>query len=141
MNFAEYAKALGVAVFVLVLTLAASFPMVAVYAYLIEPGHPPEFYSEAANWIAPWSSYILGPIAFFGCNYWLLKTGRVRFPLRFAAATIGFYLFIDLGMFPILIDIPLSSFFTAAILLSLVVKIIAALWGANLGFAGRSAPD
>ena len=70
MNFAEFTKALGVAVFVLVLTLAASFPM-----------------------------------------------------------------------FPILIDIPLSSFFTAAILLSLVVKVIAAFWGANLGFAGRSAPD
>ncbi len=56
MNFAEFTKALGVSLFVLVLTLAASFPMVAVYAYLIEPGHPPEFYSEAANWIAPWSS-------------------------------------------------------------------------------------
>lgn len=137
MNLAEFAKALGVAIFVLVLTIAASFPMVAVYAYLIEPGHPPEFYSEAANWIAPWSSYILGPIVFFCCNYWLLKTGRVRFPLQFAASTIGFYVLIDWGLFVFLIQIPLSSFFTAGILLSLVVKVIAAYWGANLGLAKR----
>ena len=97
MKFADFAKALGVAVFVLVVAIAASFPMVAVYAYLIEPGHPPEFYTEAANWIAPWSSYVLGPIVFFACNYWLAKTGRVQFPLRFAALTIGCYVLVDLG--------------------------------------------
>lgn len=140
MKVAEFAIALGVAVFVLVFTMAASFPMVAVYAYLIEPGHPPEFYSEAANWIAPWSSYILGPIAFFCCNYWLVKSGRVQFPLRFAASTVGFYLLVDLGLLGFLLNIPLSSYVTAAILLSLAVKVIAAFWGAKLGLAKRPAP-
>ncbi|MCY3688921.1 MAG: hypothetical protein OXG90_08060 [Gammaproteobacteria bacterium] len=140
MKFVELAIALGVAVFVLVFTLAASFPMVAVYAYLIEPGHPPEFYTEAANWIAPWSSHILGPIAFFCCNYWLLKSGRVQFPMRFAASTIGFYLLVDLGLLGFLLNIPLSSYVTAAILLSLAVKVIAAFWGAKLGLAKRLAP-
>ena len=140
MNFAESLKALGVAVFVLVFTIAASFPMVAVYAYLIEPGHPPEFYTEAANWIAPWSSHILGPIAFFACNYWLVKTGRVRFPLRFAASTIGFYLLVDLVMLGTLLGIPLSTYFTLGILLSLSAKIVAAFWGARLGLTRRPAP-
>ena len=141
MNFAESLKALGVAVFVLVFTIAASFPMVAVYAYLIEPGHPPEFYSEAANWIAPWSSHILGPIAFFACNYWLVKTVRARFPLRFAASTIGFYLLVDLVMLGTLLGIPLRTYFTLGILLSLSAKIVAAFWGANLGLARRTASD
>ncbi len=140
MNFAESLRALGVAVFVLVFTIAASFPMVAVYAYLIEPGHPPEFYTEAANWIAPWSSHILGPIAFFACNYWLVKTGRARFPLRFAASTIGFYLLVDLAMLGTLLGIPLSTYFTLGILLSLSAKIVAACWGARLGLARRPAP-
>lgn len=140
MNFAESLRALGVAVFVLVFTMAASFPMVAVYAYLIEPGHPPEFYTEAANWIAPWSSHILGPIAFFTCNYWLVKTGRARFPLRFAATTIGFYLLVDLVMLGTLLGIPLRTYFTLGILLSLSAKIVAAFWGANLGLARRPAP-
>ena len=139
MTFAEYARALGVAVFVLAFTLAASFPMVAVYAYLIEPGHPPEFYSEAANWIAPWSSYILGPIAFFACNYWLVKTGRVRFPLRFAASTIGFYVLIDLVMLALLLGIPLSSYLAPGFMLSLVAKILAACWGAKIGLTRRAA--
>lgn len=140
MNFAESLRALGVAVFVLVFTMAASFPMVAVYAYLIEPGHPPEFYTEAANWIAPWSSHILGPIAFFACNYWLVKTGRARFPLRFAALTIGFYLLVDLVMLGTLLGIPLSTYFTLGILLSLSAKIVAACWGARLGLTRRPAP-
>ena len=141
MKFAEIAIALGVAVFVLIFTLAASFPMVAVYAYLIEPGHPPEFYTEAANWIAPWSSYVLGPIAFFVCNYWLVKSSRVQFPLRFAAMTIGFYLLVDLGLVSVLIGLPLSSFLTFGVILSLLVKLIAAVWGARLGSARRLASD
>ena len=139
MNFAESLKALGVAVFVLVFTIAASFLMVAVYAYPIEPAHPPEFYTEAANWIAPWSSHILGPVAFFVCNYWLVKTGRARFPLLFAASTIGFYLLVDLVMLGTLLGIPLSTYFTLGILLSLSAKIVAACWGANLGLARRTA--
>ncbi|MXY89512.1 MAG: hypothetical protein F4Y89_03120 [Gammaproteobacteria bacterium] len=140
MKLAEFAIALGVAVFVLVFTLAASFPMVAVYAYLIEPGHPPEFYSEAATWIAPWSSYILGPIAFFCCNYWLVKSGRVQIPLRFAASTIGFYLLVDWGLLGLLLNIPFGSYVTAAVMLSLAVKVIAAFWGAKLGLGKRPAP-
>ena len=115
--------------------------MVAVYAYLIEPGHPPEFYTEAANWIAPWSSYVLGPIAFFVCNYWLLKTDRVQFPLRFAALTIGCYVLVDLGLVSVLIGLPLSSFLTFGVILSLLVKLIAAVWGARLGSATRLASD
>ena len=141
MKFADFAKALGVAVFVLVVAIAASFPMVAVYAYLIEPGHPPEFYTEAANWIAPWSSYVLGPIVFFACNYWLAKTGRVQFPLRFAALTIGCYVLVDLGLVSVLIGLPLSSFLTVGVILSLVVKLVAAVWGARLGSVRRLASD
>ncbi|MXX05158.1 MAG: hypothetical protein F4Z71_00175 [Gammaproteobacteria bacterium] len=140
MKFVELAIALGVAVIVLIFTMAASFPMVAVYAYLIEPGHPPEFYTEAATWIAPWSSYILGPIAFFCCNYWLVKSGRVQFPLRFAASTIGLYLLVDLGLLGFLLNIPFSSYVTAAVILSLAVKVIAAFWGAKFGLAKRPAP-
>jgi hypothetical protein len=64
MRAVDYLKALGVAVATLAITLAAGFPMVAFYAYFIEPGHPQEFYNEAAQWIAPWSSHILGPLAF-----------------------------------------------------------------------------
>lgn len=74
----DYVKALVVAVAVLAITLAASFPMVAFYAYFIEPGHPQEFYNAAAQWIAPWTSYILGPLCFFAFNYWLARRSPAR---------------------------------------------------------------
>jgi hypothetical protein len=54
MNLSDVFKAIGVAFLVLVITLAASYPMVAFYAYVIEPGHPQSFYTDAAQWIAPW---------------------------------------------------------------------------------------
>ena len=60
--------------------------------------------------------------------------------MRFAASTIGFYLLVDLGLLGFLLNIPLSSYVTAAILLSLAVKVIAAFWGAKLGLAKRLAP-
>jgi len=102
MTALDYLKATGVAVAVIAFTMAASFPMVAVYAYFIEPGHEQEFYVEAAQWIAPWSSYILGPLTFFAFNYWLAKKSPERNAILFAVTTIIAYLVIDLSMVPAL---------------------------------------
>ena len=40
MRAVDFVKARGIAIATLVITLAASFPMVAFYAFFIEPGHP-----------------------------------------------------------------------------------------------------
>lgn len=82
MTASGFFKALGVAVATLAITLAASFPMVAFYAFFIEPGHPQEFYNEAARWIAPWSSHVIGPMVFFAFNYWLAARSPRRNRLR-----------------------------------------------------------
>ena len=71
-------KAFGVAGATLAITLAASFPMVAFYAYFIEPGHPQEFYNDAALWIAPWSSYVLGPVVFFAIRNAIRRSSQSR---------------------------------------------------------------
>lgn len=128
----DYLKAIGVAVAVLVFTMIASFPMVAFYAYLIEPGHPQEFYTEAAQWIAPWSSFILGPITFFVLNYWLAKRSPERNAMAFAAASIVSYLVIDLSIVPAMGG-DILEFLTFSMGFWFSIKVIGAFSGAHLG--------
>ena len=137
MKPSDFVIALGVAVAVLVITLAASFPMVAFYAYFIEPGHPQAFYSEAAQWIAPWSSHVLGPLAFFGLNYWLAKRNPRRNAMLFAAVTIGLYVIVDFGSLP-LMGYDIRAAITATSIASLGAKVVGALLGARLGARRRS---
>jgi hypothetical protein len=128
----DYLKALGVALFVMTCTLFFAFPMVAFYAYVIEPGHPQEFYSKAAQWIAPWSSHVLGPLLFFGLNFRLARSRPERNAMAFAIATIVAYVVIDAGSLP-LFGVDIAAFFRATVLISLVFKAIGALLGARLG--------
>ena len=132
MEALDIPKALGVAVAVLVITLAASFPMVAFYAFVIEPGHPQEFYNEAAQWIAPWSSHILGPVMFFAFNFWLAKRSTRRNALLFAAATVVLYTVVDLSTLP-MIGLPIAAALTVPFGLSLVGKAAGAFLGAYYG--------
>ena len=130
MKAPDFVKALGVAIATLAITVAASFPMVGFYAFFIEPGHPQEFYSEAAQWIAPWSSHVLGPLVFFASNYWLARRSPERNAMLFAAATIVLYVMVDLSTLPMM-GLPITV--TAAFSISLSVKAAAAFIGAYLG--------
>jgi hypothetical protein len=124
------ARSVGIAVFLG--TLLLSIPMVAVYRHLIDPGHPPEVYHEAARSIAPWSSHIGGPMLFF----WLNHRHAGRYPQRnavaFAWATIASYVVVDLLSLPPF-GLTLSAVVTMTFSTSLAVKAAAALAGAMLG--------
>ena len=136
MNVLDVLKALGVAVLTLIITLAASFPMVAFYAYVIEPGHPQSFYNDAALWIAPWSSHILGPLVFFAFNFWLARRAPKRNAFLFAVATVALYIVVDFGTLP-LMGIDIRTAFTLSMGFWLSVKLIGALLGAYLGAKKR----
>lgn len=136
MRLFDFIKALGVALATLAITLAASFPMVAFYAFFIEPGQPQEFYNEAAQWIAPWSSHILGPIAFFLFNYWLAKRSPHRNAFLFAAATVILYALVDLSTLPMM-GLPVTAALTVSVGLSFAGKLVGAFLGAYLGSARR----
>ncbi|MEQ8963405.1 MAG: hypothetical protein RLP02_36795, partial [Coleofasciculus sp. C2-GNP5-27] len=94
MTFSDLPKVLGVAITALVLTIAGSFLLVLFYAYLVEPGHEADFYIDALQRLAPWSSHIVGPMAFFASNYWLAKKSTGRITLAFAISTVIAYLLI-----------------------------------------------
>ena len=128
----DLVKAFGVAIATLVFTLVASVPMVAFYAYFVEPGNPQEFYNEAAQWIAPWSSHVLGPFCFLAFNYWLARRSPERNAMLFAGASIVAYIVIEAALMPMLGQ-PISVMFTIAVGLSMTAKAIGAFLGAHLG--------
>lgn len=132
MRALDFIKALGVAIAIIAITLAASFPMVAFYAFVVEPGHPPEFYDDAAQWIAPWSSHILGPLAFLAFNYSLALRSPERNAMLFAGATIALYAVVDLSLLPMM-GLPISEAFTLPVAFSFAAKTTGAFLGAFLG--------
>jgi hypothetical protein len=132
MKFIDYLKALGVAVATLVITLVASYPMVAFYAWFIEPGHPQEFYVEAAQWIAPWSSHILGPLVFFAFNYFLAKRSPARNAMAFAVAGLVLYTIVDFSTIPAM-GLDIRVVLTASVACWLLVKLLGAIAGAYFG--------
>ena len=106
--------------------------MVLFYAYLVEPGHELEFYIDALQRLAPWSSHTIGPIAFFASNYWLAKRSPGRITLVFAISTVAAYLLIDLS---ILIQLggDTTIYLEIGAAFWVALKFAAAILGAHLG--------
>lgn len=128
----DFLRAALIGVGVLVGTLIASVPMVAVYAYLINPGQAQAVYDAAAHRIAPWSSHIVGPLLFLWWNY----RGSVRAPTRnataFALIGIACYFVADMATVP-MFRLTFSSVLTMTFFTSLAAKAAGALIGARLG--------
>ena len=137
MQALDYVKATGVALVTLIITLALSFPMVAFYAYVIEPGHDQTFYTEAAQWIAPWSSHIFGPLTLFAFNYSMAKRRPERNAMLFVLVTILMYIVIDFGMLGFM-QVDITVFLTMSIGISMVAKLAGALLGAHFGTRART---
>ena len=61
---------IGAALLILVINVAISFLYVAIYSYMINPGHPDQYYQAYAQLAAPYSSIIAGmPLFFFVCRW------------------------------------------------------------------------
>ena len=133
----DFVKALGVACATLVITVIASVLMVVFYSYFIEPGQSQEFYTQAAQWIAPWLSHLFGPLVFFTFNFWLARRSAERNEMLFAAATIISYVIVDLSTLPMM-GLPIAAALTVPFGLSLCAKTVGAFAGAFLGSRARA---
>ena len=122
----DFAKAAGVAIAILALNIVIAILVVLAYSVFIEPGHPREFYDEAALRIAPWSSHIAGTALFFGAGYLLTKRRPQRNGLLFAAVFTVLYAIIDSAM------VAFAAFVQVEFWLSMLAKLLAALAGAVL---------
>lgn len=98
MNLLDFAKALGVALAVMVLNVAVAFGVVWVYGTFIEPGHDEAFYQAAAQDIAPWSSIFAGAALFFLAALWLAWRRQGRNGYLFAGVVVAIYAAIDVSV-------------------------------------------
>lgn len=129
MTALDYVKALGVALLLMVLNVAASFGVVAVYAYGIEPGHEPAYYEAAAQRIAPWSSVFVGALLFFAAAWFFGSRRPARSALAFALTFAAIYTAID---FAIIAAVGGLSHLGVVVLISVAGKFTAATAGALL---------
>lgn len=98
MRAIDYLKAVVFGILILVVNVAISFCVVAVYAYAVEPGHDQAFYEQAAQWIAPWSSIAFGWMLFLGVCYSAAIRNAERNALAFALSVFAVYASIDIGL-------------------------------------------
>ena len=130
MNLLDFVKAIGVALLLMVLNVAAAFGVMWVYGTFLDPGHEEAFYAAAAQRIAPWSSVFAGALLFF-VVLWLLAWRRAgRNGYLFAAVVAGMYAAIDVS---VLLAAGALMSMSAVVAASMLGKLGAALAGAWLG--------
>lgn len=127
----DYAKAAGVAIGLLVLNVLIAILVVTFYSYVIEPGHPREFYQAAALKIAPWCSHIAGTALFFAAGYLFARRRPERSGLLFATAFTVLYALIDSA------TVGFVGALSLEFALSMLAKLLASLAGAFLACRRR----
>src|SRR5262249_54199300 len=91
-----FLRIIGATLLVLVSNVLVSILYIAVYSYLINPGHPEQFYRDYAQVAAPYSSIIAGfPIMYFVCR-WLSRRWAAKTALRAALLVWLTYMLIDM---------------------------------------------
>jgi hypothetical protein len=129
----DFAKAIGVAVLLLIVNVIIAIVVVLIYRFLINPGQPNEFYDDAALRIAPWCSHIFGTALFLGAGYFFARRNPKRNGVMFAIAITVLYAIIDAA------TVGFAGVFAIQFLLSMLAKLVAALVGAVLAIRARRA--
>lgn len=104
----------------------SAFAWVAIYAYLINPGHDSPYYEKYAEFASPIVSVAVGiPYFFFACRWVGRKAGT-----RAVAASLSVYLIIFI-IDVVLISVVggLDAYMAAIVALSHVTKLLAAYFG------------
>ena len=124
MKPADFAKAAGVAVLVLVIDVLIAVGVVFAWSILAAPGHSRAYYQTAGIPIAQWSTRIAGTALIFGAAWLSAKRRPDRNAYRFAVALVVFYAILDGA------SVGFQGFFTFGFGLTILIKVIASLAGA-----------
>lgn len=130
MERADYLKALGVAVGVLVLNLLLTTVAITVYSLVIEPGKPQAFYTEMAPIIGAWSGPAGGAAAMFLAGWVFGRRRPTRNGRVFMGVVFAVYLALDLVMG--LAFYPIATVLTVRFAVSMALAGLAGQAGAAL---------
>ena len=141
MTLVRLASLIGVALLVLVVNVAMSFLYMVVYGYLINPGHPREYYDEHIKVAAPYCSIVAGVPLMFLAGLWVAGWAGSQGRLGVKAALVVWlaYAVIDLGIALAAgakegLDAKTAALFTV----SLLTKLAAAYAGAVVAVRSAS---
>ncbi len=93
-----YLKDAITALLILVVNFAILFVAIFIFAELIEPGHPPSFYEDAAPNIAGWTAPIGGGLLFLVVTFFRTKRNPSRGVFGAVFTTWVFYVLFDIGL-------------------------------------------
>ena len=130
----DFAKAFGLGALVLALNIALLFALGAVYALVIDPGHPEAYYVPIYPRIGAWSAPIAGISLLFLVAWLFGRRKPDRNPYAFALAVYAAYVAIDVGLG--LAAGPASNLLVPPFFISLVGGAAASLAGAYLSRRG-----
>lgn len=137
MKVFELLKLVAVTLLYLVINVAVSYLVVAVYAYLIHPGESEEYYQKWALASAPWSSVVAGMPLMFALGWWVSRWKSTSNPALAMGIVWITYVVLDLGI--ITIGGGMTRRLAAFVVVSLATKLIAGQWGARVGSRSRTA--
>lgn len=122
-----FLKLIGLAILTMITLVMISFLEVAVYSYLINPGHELSVYEAHANFSAPYISGIFGFIIFFlVTRYWTKKQYQHLLNLIFIFPLI--YILLDI------IILTIAGVLWSDFILIFVISNIAKFLGSYLGY-------
>lgn len=133
MTLVRLVSLIGIGLLVLVSNVAMSILYMVVYGYLINPGHPKEFYDEHVKIAAPYCSIVAGMPLMFLAGLWVAGWSGSQGQLGVKAGLVVWltYAIIDLG---IVIAAGAKECITAKmwalVAASLLTKLAAVYWGA-----------
>lgn len=130
MTLVRLASLVGVGFLVMVVNVAMSVLYMVIYGYLINPGHPKEYYDEHIKVAAPYCSIVAGIPLMFLAGLWVAGWGGTGGQLGVKGALIVWlaYAVIDLGI--VLGAGGLTAKVWALVATSLLTKLAAAYAGA-----------
>lgn len=129
MTLRRFAVIVGTALVVMVVNVAISFLYVAVYSYVISPGHDIAHYQAHAQFSAPYSSIIAGMPLMFLAGRWIGRRGTPDVAVQAALGVWLVYAAIDLA-----IVIPAGTArLIPLVIVSLLTKLAAAYLGGRAG--------
>ncbi len=100
MTLFRVASLIGVALLVLISNVVVSIAYMFVYGYLINPGHPKEYYDQHVQVAAPYCSIVAGIPLMFLAGFWVAGWSGSHGLLGVKAALVVWlaYAVIDLGI-------------------------------------------
>lgn len=138
MTLVRLASLVGVGVLVLVLNVAGSILYMVVYGYLINPGHPKEFYDEHIKVAAPYCSIVAGVPLMFLAGLWVAGWDGGQAGLKAALAVWLAYTVIDIA---VLLAAGATAKLAVICSISLLTKLAAAWAGAVVAGWSHTAPQ